>query len=136
MKQETALRSFGRELGLIFQMKDDVLDYSEQEIGKPTMSDILDGKATLPLIVALERASKEEADEIRAMAEALPANPNPTEVLQRIQSFVLRFDGIRYSERRMAEHKQKAHDLLTAFHDNAVKSALLQLLQYTIVRSY
>jgi len=136
MKQETALRSFGRELGLIFQMKDDVLDYSEQEIGKPTLSDIFDGKATLPLIVALDRATKQEAADIRALAEALPVNREPAEALQRIQSFVLRFDGIRYSERRMAEHKQKAHDLLGAFHDNPEKAALLQLLQYTIVRSY
>lgn len=136
MKQESSLRQFGRELGLIFQMKDDVLDYSEQEIGKPTMSDIRDGKATLPLIVALQRASRQEADEIKALAEALPANREPAEALQRIQSFVLKYDGIRYSDRQMAAHKQKAQEALEAFHDTATKSALLQLLQYTIIRSY
>lgn len=136
MKQESALRLFGRELGLIFQMKDDVLDYSEQEIGKPTLSDIRDGKATLPLIIALERAPKPEADNIKALAEALPTGDNQAEALQRIQSFVLKYDGIRYAEHQMAAHKQKAHEALDAFHDNPTKAALLQLLQYTIIRSY
>lgn len=136
MKQESALRQFGRELGLIFQMKDDILDYSEQEIGKPTLSDIRDGKATLPLIIAIERAPKSESDDIKSLAEALPSNDNPAEALQRIQSFVLKYDGIRYSEHQMAAHKQKAHEALDAFHDNPTKSALLQLLQYTIIRSY
>lgn len=136
MKQESALRLFGRELGLIFQMKDDVLDYSEQEIGKPTLSDIRDGKATLPLIIALERAPKPEADTIKALAEALPTGDNQAEALQRIQSFVLKYDGIRYAEHQMAAHKQKAHEALEAFHDNPTKAALLQLLQYTIIRSY
>ena len=54
MKQETALRTYGLELGLIFQMKDDLLDYSDSdELGKPTMSDVRDGKATLPNCVQL-----------------------------------------------------------------------------------
>lgn len=136
MKQESALRQFGRELGLIFQMKDDVLDYSEQEIGKPTLSDIRDGKATLPLIVALTRAPKPETDEVKALAEALPASADPSDALQRIQSFVLKYDGIRYAERCMEKHREKAQAALFAFHNDEPKSALLQLLQYTIIRSY
>ncbi|MBQ0034109.1 MAG: polyprenyl synthetase family protein [Bacteroidales bacterium] len=136
LKQETSLRHFGRELGLIFQMKDDVLDYSEQEIGKPTLSDILDGKATLPLIIALKRAPKAEADEIRQLAEELPHTTHQAENLQRIQSFVLKYDGIRYSEQQMMIHKKTATEQLASFHDQSVKSALLQLLQYTIIRSY
>ena len=135
-KQETQLRTFGREIGLIFQMKDDVLDYSEQEIGKPTLSDIRDGKATLPLIVALNRAPQDEAAAIRSIAEQLSESPHPDEDMQRIQSFVLKYDGIRYVERQMQAHKQKAHDALASFHQSDVKSALLQLLQYIIIRTY
>ena len=56
--------------------------------------------------------------------------------MQRIQSFVLKYDGIRYVERQMQVHKQKAHDALASFHQSDVKSALLQLLQYTIIRTY
>ena len=136
VKQESQLRTFGREIGLIFQMKDDVLDYSEQEIGKPTLSDIRDGKATLPLIIALNRAPQDEAAAIRSIAEQLPFSQHLDEDLQRIQSFVLRYDGIRYVEQQMQAHKQKAHNALASFHQSDVKSALLQLLQYTIIRTY
>jgi len=135
MHQETALRTFGRELGLIFQLKDDVLDYSEQEIGKPTMSDIADGKATLPLIVALHRAPHEEAERIRRVAEEA-AKDATQKALSEIYSFVLRYEGVRYCEKQMQLHKDKALDALSSFHDNPVKGALQQLLQYTIIRSY
>ena len=135
-KQETLLREFGRQLGLVFQMKDDVLDYSEQEIGKPTLSDIRDGKTTLPLIIALERAPKDEAQSIRDLAEQLPSLQDYNDALQRIHNFVLRYEGIRYTEQQMQVHKTMAHDALTAFHVSEAKSALLQLLQYTIIRQY
>lgn len=136
MKQETALERFGRELGLIFQIKDDVLDYSEQEIGKPTLSDVRDGKATLPLICALNRAPKAEAEKIRLMAEALPNSTEQEEDLQVVQSFVLKYDGIRYATKQMEAHKEKAAEALASFHSSPVRSALTQLLQYTIIRSY
>jgi aspartyl-tRNA(Asn)/glutamyl-tRNA(Gln) amidotransferase subunit A len=103
MRQMTAMRQFGLHLGMCFQLKDDVLDYSDiEDIGKPTMNDIRDGKATLPLLISLKRATKEEADAIREMAEAL-ANKSPHidvfEAEQEIKSFVLRYDGIRYALR-------------------------------------
>ena len=71
MRQMTAMRQFGLHLGMCFQLKDDVLDYSDMEdIGKPTMNDIRDNKATLPLLISLQRASKEEAEHVRELAEA------------------------------------------------------------------
>lgn len=130
MHQVTALRTFGRELGMVFQLKDDVLDYSEYEIGKPTLADIRDGKATLPLIVALQRAPKQEADAIRHMAEGAEID------VERIYSFVLKYDGIGYANKRMEYHKQRAIDALNCFRPSPAKSALLQLLQYAIIRSY
>ncbi len=130
MHQVTALRNFGKELGMIFQLKDDILDYSEQEIGKPTLADIRDGKATLPLIIALQRAPKQEADAIRQLAEGDDMD------VERIYSFVLKYDGIGYACKRMEYHKQRALDALDAFHASPAKSALLQLLNYTIIRNY
>lgn len=59
MRQMTAMKQFGLHLGMCFQLKDDVLDYSDiEDIGKPTMNDIRDGKATLPLLISLQRAPK------------------------------------------------------------------------------
>ena len=73
-RQRAALREYGRLLGLCFQIKDDIFDYSDlEEIGKPTMSDLMDGKVTLPLIEALRRAPKEEAEEIKVKGESLVA---------------------------------------------------------------
>lgn len=148
MKQETALRTYGLELGLIFQMKDDLLDYSDSdELGKPTMSDVRDGKATLPLLVSLQRAPQEEADEIKRLAEQLASDslsvePGKTReetasaAEQTILSFVLRYDGIRYVRQQMEVHKRRAVDALSVFHDSSLKSLLIRLLEYVITRVY
>lgn len=130
MHQQTALRNFGKELGIIFQIKDDVLDYSELEIGKPTLADIRDGKATLPLIIALQRAPKSEAEAIRNIASSEDID------VEAIYSFVLKYDGIGYACKRMEHHKQKALEALEAFHPSPARTALVRLLQYTIVRNY
>ena len=95
-RQMTAMRNYGLHLGMCFQLKDDILDFSDAEdIGKPTMNDIQDGKATLPLLISLQRASKEEAQSIRTMAEALASKSTDIstfEAEQDIKSFVLRYE--------------------------------------------
>ena len=147
MRQESALQRFGYELGLIFQIKDDILDYTEQEIGKPTMQDIMDGKATLPLICALSRAPQAESDAIRALAEKIQPSAQSVkshadtqgevaQAVQTIQNFVIRYDGIGYAQRQMEKHKQKAMEALSTFHDCPEKTALLEALQYAIIRAY
>ena len=104
-RQRTALRNYGNLLGLCFQIKDDIFDYSDlEEIGKPTMSDLRDGKVTLPLIIALERAPQPEAEAIKAKGEKLMAKEYSEEeearVLEEIKSFVLRFKGDEYAVQR------------------------------------
>lgn len=137
MRQESALRAFGLELGLVFQLKDDILDYSDSELlGKPTMGDIRDGKATLPLLISLNRAPREEADEIRQLAESLSEMEDTTAAVQSILSFVLRYDGIRYCQQQMELHKRRAIEHLGIFHNSSVKAALIQILEYTISRVY
>ncbi len=138
MRQTTALREYGRELGICFQLKDDIFDYSDaEEIGKPTMSDIRDGKATLPLIVSLLRAPKAEAEHIKQLAEDL-ANGlvEASDAEQEIKSFVLRYEGVRYATARMNEHKKSAIEALSVFRDSQTKKALLSLLEYAVNRSY
>lgn len=137
MRQESALRAFGLELGLVFQLKDDILDYSDSEqLGKPTMGDIRDGKATLPLLVSLQRAPRQEAEEIRRLAESLPQMEDTTAAVQSILSFVLRYDGIRYCQQQMELHKRRAIEHLSVFHNSSVKAALIRILEYTISRVY
>lgn len=142
-RQQTAMSTYGYELGLIFQLKDDVLDYSDsEELGKPTMGDIRDGKATLPLLIALERAPKDESAHIREIAEELNSQQRSlsaqtqSEIEQEIKNFVMRYDGVRYAYQQMRTHKNKAEEALRIFHDSETKQALLNLLDYIISRLY
>ena len=138
MRQMTAMKQFGLHLGMCFQLKDDVLDFSDiEDIGKPTMNDIRDGKATLPLLISLQRAPKEEAEHIREIAEALALKSphiDPFEVEQEIKSFVLRYEGIRYAHQEMEKHRKKALAALSIFPDNKYKECLVALLGYAISR--
>lgn len=138
-RQRTALREYGRLLGLCFQIKDDIFDYSDlEELGKPTMSDLQDGKVTLPLIIALQRAPKPEAEEIKKKSERLAAKEYTPEeekrVLNEIKSFVLRFHGDEYAVQKMLEYKKQATQALSVFRDSSEKSSLLALLDYAINR--
>ena len=137
-RQQTAMRQFGLYLGLCFQLKDDIFDFSDiEDLGKPTMNDIRDGKATLPIIKSLQRATKEEAEYIKELAEGL-ANKLPHidvfEAEQEIRSFVLRYDGIRYTYQKMEKFRKKAIEALSNFPDNKYKENLLALLDYAINR--
>lgn len=137
-KQSSALRNFGMYLGLCFQLKDDVFDYSDAEdLGKPTMNDLQDGKATLPIIISLQRATKEEANHIKELAEAL-ASKSPHidqfEAEQEIRSFVLRYNGMRYAYQLMDKYRKKAIEALASFPENKYKESLVALLDYSIQR--
>jgi len=138
MRHTTALRQFGWHLGMCFQMKDDILDFSDsEELGKPTMNDIRDGKVTLPLLIAVQRAPREEAEGIRRIAEELAEGTLRTEVYeaeQMLKSFVMRYEGVRYACRQMQIHKEKAEQCLTVFRDSSAKESLAGLLDYAINR--
>ncbi len=133
MKQETALSCFGEELGICFQMQDDILDYSDsEELGKPTMSDIRDGKVTLPLLISLNRAPKQEAQHIIALTQ----QPFTLKTENDIKSFVLRYDGIHYAQQRMHEHMLTALSALSAFRPSPTTEALTLLLNHTVNRVF
>lgn len=138
-RQRNALRAYGRLLGLCFQIKDDIFDYSDlEELGKPTMSDLRDGKVTLPLIEALRRAPQDEAEDIKAKGEKLVTNGFAQEeeprILEHIKSFVLRFKGDEYAIQRMLGYKKEATEALSVFRDSPEKKSLLALLDYAINR--
>ncbi len=133
MRQLTAFRQYGYHLGMCFQLKDDVLDYSDnEEIGKPTLQDIRDGKVTLPLLIAMQRATAEERVRIRQLAESELTFETENE----IKSFVLRYDGIRYTYKKMEEHRQKALEAISFYHPDETTAALSALLDYAITRVY
>ena len=138
MRQRTALKEYGRLFGLCFQIKDDIFDFSDsEELGKPTMNDLQDGKVTLPLIIALQRAPQAESDHIRALGEAL-ANHDPhintNKAEQEIKSFVMCYQGVQYANVQMQTLKKKAAETLMIFRDSKTKESLLRLFDYAINR--
>ncbi len=133
MRQLNAFRQYGYHLGMCFQLKDDVLDYSDNEdMGKPTLQDIRDGKVTLPLLIAMQRATAEERVHIRQLAESELTFETENE----IKSFVLRYDGLRYTYKKMEEHRQKALEAISFYHPDETITALSALLDYAITRVY
>ena len=106
------------------------------------MGDTRDGKATLPLLIALQRAPKDEASRIREIAEELCnqqrslSAQTQSEIEQQIKNFVMRYDGVRYAYQWMRTHRNKAEETLSIFHDCDTKQSLLTLLDYIITRLY
>ncbi|GHT86168.1 octaprenyl-diphosphate synthase [Bacteroidia bacterium] len=126
------LRLIGENLGICFQIKDDIFDYFEQgEIGKPTGNDIREGKITLPLIHALKTAPKEISDAMFAIIQKKNYSP---ENIKQLTDFAKAYHGIEYAQSKMLEIKEKTITLLNDFPDSETKTALIHLIDYIIER--
>jgi octaprenyl-diphosphate synthase len=125
-------RKIGENLGLCFQIKDDIFDYFEQrKIGKPTGNDIREGKITLPLIYALNTAPKEISD---AMLSIIKKQDYTSENILKLTGFAKEYKGIEYAESHMQNIKEKTIALLNKYPDSETKTALIELIDYIIER--
>ena len=127
------VENFGLYLGIIFQIKDDLFDYSKKRIGKPTKNDLKSQKITLPLIYSIKKAS--QADR-RSMRSILKRKKLSNEDKKAINHFVKENNGFKYAENVMLEYKSKALKILETFPDNQSKNSLKILLDYIIERKY
>ncbi|MFC5409070.1 polyprenyl synthetase family protein [Larkinella bovis] len=127
-----AARLFGEKVGIAFQIKDDLFDYGEVEVGKPLGIDIKEKKMTLPLIYALNNAGWTEK---RRMINIVKnESENPKRVAEVID-FVKKSGGIEYATTVMARYVDEAQALLATFPQSPYRTSLEQLVQYTIERS-
>ncbi|MBP1615252.1 MAG: octaprenyl-diphosphate synthase [Bacteroidetes bacterium] len=125
-------RLLGEYIGVCFQIKDDIFDYSDsREIGKPTGNDMLEGKLTLPVIYALNNTENEEA---RGLAVKVKSGVATTDEIADLIAFTKASGGIEYAQNVMFEYKQKALDLLAQLPDSAVKTSLQAYLDYVVDR--
>lgn len=132
--QETidTMRKFGELLGIAFQIKDDLFDYQlANNSGKPSGIDIKEQKMTLPLIYALNNASKSDKKFMINVVKRHNKNRNKVE---QVMKMVSNSGGIEYSENKMQEHKNDAIDLLKNFSDSPAKASLIKLADYVILR--
>ena len=127
-----ALTRYGRCLGMIFQIKDDIFDYtSSPEVGKPLGSDLLEGKLTLPLIYALNQASEEEKKSLPALSFQT-ITPTQVDILY---DFAIRKGGINYAENVMDRFREEGVSCLSCFPDSEVKEALTACLDFAFSRT-
>ena len=125
------MRRFGELIGMAFQIKDDLFDYSEEAIGKPTGIDIKEQKMTLPLIHVLNNCtSKEKAWVINSVKNHNKDKKRVREVID----FVKRRNGLGYAEAKMEEFRLQALVLLEKYPESEFKSALELMVNYVIER--
>ncbi|MBI4411922.1 MAG: polyprenyl synthetase family protein [Deltaproteobacteria bacterium] len=130
---EHALRKFGLNLGIAFQLQDDILDYiaTEEEFGKKHGTDLNEGKLTLPLILALKKCSEEE---LRIVKDTLISDSIDPAVFSRILAIINRYDGIRETGRLAKDYIDKAKDSLSLFRPSLERDTLLSIADYVVLR--
>lgn len=130
-----ALRAYGQNLGIVFQLVDDVLDYnaSEVDLGKSVGDDFRDGKITLPVVLAFERGNEEER---RFWQRTLERCDQTDDDLAHALALMRRHDALKDSMARATGFADKAKHGLAAFPDTAAKQAMLDLVDFCIERIY
>ncbi len=129
----TAMSEYGENLGIAFQIRDDVLDYvgTRTLLGKPLGGDIKEKKITLPLIYALK---KSQPDEAKKIIKNLKSGEKKIDVNMIIE-FTKKNGGIEYAEKVANEYADKAKQQLSLFTDSEYKSAMIDLASYVVERT-
>jgi octaprenyl-diphosphate synthase len=132
---ELALECYGRNLGIAFQLTDDVIDYASDEavMGKDAGDDFRDGKVTLPVILAHARADREDREFWRAaMAGERVSDADLTRAVSLLRSTGALSDTIE----RARHYGRRAIDALAIFPASKAKTALTEAVEFAIARAY
>lgn len=127
------MRTFGEKTGIAFQIKDDLFDYGNADIGKPTGNDIKEKKLTLPLIYTLNNVSSS----LRRKLIYIVKNENTKkDKIKFVIEEVQKAGGIDYAEKKMFAYRDEALNVLYQFPDSEVRKGLEELVRYTTDRNY
>lgn len=128
------MKSFGENLGIAFQIKDDLLDFDmANKTGKPAHNDLKDQKFSLPLIFTLKNVSFAEKRKLLGIIKN--HNGNKTKIAKLIER-IREEKGFEYAESRMNDFKNKALEILSEFPDSEYKKSLEDLVIFTTERIY
>lgn len=127
------IHKLGIQIGMAFQIKDDLFDYqSSKLIGKPTGNDIKEKKFTLPLIYALHQA---ESGQRKAMIRKIKNGNRSSHLVSEVIQFVKDQGGISFAEDKMQEFKKQAVDSLNRFPLSPARESLKELVEFTVSRN-
>lgn len=138
-QEEDFLRNFGKSLGMVFQIVDDMLDYSSKEevLGKDLGNDFFEGKVTLPIILTYQNASSEDRAIIKDLFEGnLMADEANQEDFVVILKLIEKYQGLERSKKIALDFHKQAIDNLNIFPDCAAKQDLIVILDYAISRIF
>lgn len=127
------MRLFGENAGMAFQIKDDLFDYSRDNIGKPTGNDIKEKKLTLPLIYTLNNTDPKTR---RKIIFIVKNENNNKQKVQYVTEKVIEAGGIQYAREKMNEFKRTSIDILQQFPENTYRKGLENLVNFVTDRKY
>jgi len=125
------MHAFGEKIGIAFQIRDDLFDFGTAEIGKPTGIDIKEKKMTLPLIYALEKASKKDK---RRIINNIKRHSHKPEKVKEVIEFVHQSGGLEYAKEAMLTYREQAFELLHAFPESETRNSLEELVLFVTDR--
>jgi len=125
------MRKFGELIGMAFQIKDDLFDYTDEAIGKPTGIDIKEQKMTLPLIYTLNNCSSKEKS---WLINSIKNHNKDKKRVKEVITFVKQQGGLLYAEQKMLEFQQEALNLIEDFPESVYKDSLVLMVNYVIER--
>jgi octaprenyl-diphosphate synthase len=127
------MHAFGENVGMAFQIKDDLFDYGEAKVGKPTGNDIKEKKLTLPLIHILQKVTPALKKKIIYIVKN---NNNDKDKVKFVIDNVVSNGGIEYATEKMIEYRDKALTILHSFPNSSCRNALEELVRYTTDRKF
>lgn len=125
------MRLFGEYIGMAFQIKDDLFDYGDAQIGKPTGIDIKEQKMTLPLIYALNHCSKQEK---KWVINSIKNHNKDKKRVKEVIAFVKKTGGLEYAITQMKMYQEKALKLLNSYPQSTYRDSLELMVNYVIDR--
>ena len=125
------MRLFGELIGIAFQIKDDLFDYTDAKIGKPTGIDIKEQKMTLPLIYVLNNSSEKEK---KWLINSVKNHNKDKQRVKEVIAFVKEKGGIEYTTKKMEEYQSRALEILNIYPTSTYKDSLLTMVNYVIER--
>ena len=128
-KDRKATSEYGKNLGMAFQIKDDLFDFlgSEFQTGKESGGDVKKNMLTLPLIYSIESTSRKERNRLKAIIRKKKKN---SETIMEIKEIIEKSGGFNYANKKLDEFSSNAIDSISSYNDGEIKNSLIELVHF------